>query len=261
MAVVRGVVIVLIILLVGGLIYKNINNTEDLGSSSQTSVSVPEITDEMKEVGGEILEQEVIDVAPEIIPPVENNNQVINQETNVESMNEQETKTVVMKTSKGDVKIELFTGQMPITTGNFLDLVEKEFYDGILFHRVIPGFMVQVGDPQTKDPAVPEQLYGTSGPGYLIEDEFVEGENLTNVRGTLSMANTGAPNSGGSQLFINVADNTNLDFDKPPFQSKHPVFGKVIEGMDVIDAIANAQTGPRDLPVEAIKIESITIQK
>ncbi len=164
----------------------------------------------------------------------------------------------VVTTNKGVFELELFADQMPITTGNFIKLTEEGFYDGIKFHRIIDGFMIQGGDPNTKTDDT--SRYGQGGPGYTIQDEFVEGEELTNVRGTISMANTGQPNSGGSQFFINTADNTNLDFDKPPFTSKHPVFGKVVSGMDVIDTISSMETGPGDLPVEPVIIESVTIR-
>lgn len=163
----------------------------------------------------------------------------------------------IMKTNLGTIELELFEDIMPITTGNFIKLAEEKFYDGIKFHRVIDGFMIQAGDPNTKGDNV--MAYGTGGPGYTIQDEFVEGENLSNVRGTISMANTGQPNSGGSQFFINTKDNTGLDFNKEPFSSKHPVFGRVIKGMDVIDAISATETGARDLPVEPVVIESISI--
>jgi peptidylprolyl isomerase len=161
-------------------------------------------------------------------------------------------------TNEGTFKLELFEDTMPITAGNFIKLAEEGFYNGVQFHRVIPGFMIQGGDPITK---TKEYLrYGTGGPGYSIPDEHIVGEYLTNVRGTISMANSG-PNSGGSQFFINVADNTNLDFDKQPLSSKHPVFGRIIDGMDTIDAISLAPTNERDLPVEPIVIESITITR
>lgn len=164
----------------------------------------------------------------------------------------------LMKTNKGDIEIELFEDTMPITTGNFIKLAEEKFYDGIKFHRVIPNFMIQAGDPNTKGDNVVS--YGTGGPGYTVQDEFVEGELLSNVRGTIAMANTGQPNSGGSQFFINTVDNTGLDFNKEPFTSKHPVFGRVIRGMDIVDAISTVETGARDLPVEPIVIESVTIE-
>ncbi len=163
----------------------------------------------------------------------------------------------IMKTNLGTIELELFEDTMPITTGNFIKLAEEKFYDGIKFHRVIDGFMIQAGDPNTKGDNV--MTYGTGGPGYTIQDEFVEGENLSNVRGTIAMANTGQPNSGGSQFFINTIDNTGLDFNKEPYSSKHPVFGRVIKGMDVVDAISATETGARDLPVESVIIESVTI--
>jgi peptidylprolyl isomerase len=137
-------------------------------------------------------------------------------------------------------------------------LAEEGFYDGIKFHRVIDGFMIQGGDPNTKTDQV--FTYGQGGPGYSIPHEHIEGDLLTNARGTISMANSG-PNSGGSQFFINLADNTNLDFNQPPLTSKHPVFGQVISGMDVVDKIAVVETGPSNLPVEDVVIESVTIRR
>jgi peptidylprolyl isomerase len=160
------------------------------------------------------------------------------------------------ETNLGIFELELFEDTMPITAANFIKLSEEGFYDGVKFHRVIDGFMIQSGDPISK---TEEYLrYGTGGPGYSIPDEHVAGEYLTNVRGTISMANSG-PESGGSQFFINVADNTNLDFDKPPFSSKHPVFGRIISGMDVIDTIAGAETNPNDMPLTPIVIEKVTV--
>ena len=165
----------------------------------------------------------------------------------------------VMKTNKGTIEIELFEDKMPITTGNFIKLAEEKFYDGIKFHRVIDGFMIQAGDPNTKGDNV--LSYGSGGPGYTIQDEFVAGDLLTNTRGTIAMANTGQPNSGGSQFFINLVDNTGLDYDKKPDTSKHPVFGRVVQGMDIVDAIALVDTGDRDLPVAPVIIESVTIKE
>ncbi len=161
-----------------------------------------------------------------------------------------------VQTNLGTYEIELFEDTMPITAGNFIKLAEEGFYNGVKFHRVIDGFMIQGGDPITK---TDEFLrYGTGGPGYAIPDEHIAGEYLTNVRGTISMANSG-PNSGGSQFFINVADNTNLDFDKPPLSSKHPVFGRIVSGMDVVDKIAQVEVNERDLPLEEVVMESVTI--
>ena len=134
----------------------------------------------------------------------------------------------------GDITIQLYD-DMPITTGNFQKLVEKGFYDGVIFHRVIDGFMIQGGDPEGT---------GMGGPGYEIADEFTD--HNRNDRGTIAMANSG-PNTGGSQFFINLVDNSFLD-------SKHPAFGKVIAGMDVVDAIAKVQKDANDRPLTDVKI-------
>lgn len=143
-------------------------------------------------------------------------------------------KKVVLETNKGDIVIEL-AKDMPITAGNFEKLVSEGFYDGIIFHRVIEGFMIQGGDPTGT---------GMGGPGYKIKDEFTA--NNRNDKGTISMANAG-PNTGGSQFFINLVNNNFLD-------TKHPVFGKVIEGMDVVDEIAKVETDGNDRPLEEVKI-------
>lgn len=148
---------------------------------------------------------------------------------------------VKLETNKGDIIIQLYD-DMPITAGNFEKLVREGFYDGVIFHRVIPEFMIQGGDPTGT---------GAGGPGYKIQDEFVEGH--SNTRGTIAMANAG-PNSGGSQFFINLVNNSYLDWDKPPSSSKHPVFGVVIEGMDVVDEIATVEKDGRDKPLTDVVI-------
>ena len=124
---------------------------------------------------------------------------------------------------------------MPKTAGNFIELAKSGFYDGLHFHRVIDGFMIQFGCPHSRDPSSPRAGTGDSPLGN-IEDEHPENAKLSNEPGTLSMANTGRPNSGGSQFFINTVHNAYLDWFSPG-PSKHPVFGKVIEGMEVIKAI------------------------
>lgn len=154
---------------------------------------------------------------------------------------------VRLSTSEGDIVIQLYD-DMPITTGNFLKLVGEGFYDGIIFHRVIRDFMIQAGCPDG---------IGTGGPGYNVEDEFVKGH--SNTRGTISMANTGRPNSGGSQFFINLVDNSYLDWDNPRTPSKHPVFGEVVEGMDVVDKIAMVDKDQRDRPRKDVRIEKAEI--
>lgn len=174
---------------------------------------------------------------------------IANEEAKIEVV----SKIVVFETTLGNIQIELFLDESPITAGNFKKLVEEGFYDRIKFHRVIDGFMIQGGDPYSKEDTQMAR-WGTGGSDTVIEDEFIEG--LSNVRGTLAMANSG-PNSGSSQFFINVADNTNLDWDKMPASSKHPVFGKVVEGMDVVDAISKVKTTgrPYDRPETSVVIE------
>lgn len=167
--------------------------------------------------------------------------------------------TATIATNRGLFVLELFEDAMPVTVGNFISLSESGFYNETKFHRIIDGFMIQAGDPNTRTDDV--STYGRGGPGYTIQDEFVEDQRLTNVRGTIAMANTGQPNSGGSQFFVNTVDNSNLDFNKQPLTSRHPVFGRVIEGMTVVDTISSVETGPGDLPVDPVVIESITINR
>ena len=148
-----------------------------------------------------------------------------------------ENTRVLLKTNMGNITINLYS-DMPITTGNFKKFVREGIYDGVIFHRVINGFMIQGGDPTGTgfgDPKIPN-----------IPDEFTHQGGNKNNKYTISMANAG-PNTGSSQFFINLGDNNFLD-------DKHPVFGKVIEGMDIVDKIAKVQTAPGDRPVEEVKI-------
>lgn len=154
---------------------------------------------------------------------------------------------VVFHTSMGNITIKLYS-DMPKTTGNFIKLAKKGFYDNLIFHRVIDGFMIQGGCPQGT---------GSGGPGYTIEDEFGSGH--SNVRGTISMANTGRPNSGGCQFFINTVNNSFLDKEDKSTPSAHPVFGEVVEGMDVVDAISKVKTGRGDKPVKDVVIKTIEV--
>ena len=154
---------------------------------------------------------------------------------------------VIMHTTMGDIRIRMHD-DMPITTGNFIKLAKEGFYNGTIFHRVIEDFMNQGGDPTGT---------GMGGPGYTIDDEFGKGH--SNVRGTIAMANTGRPHSGGSQFFINVVDNTYLDKEDPRTPYAHPVFGTVIEGMEVADAINKVDTDRNDKPLKDVRIESIDI--
>jgi cyclophilin family peptidyl-prolyl cis-trans isomerase len=163
----------------------------------------------------------------------------------------------LLETSLGNVKVELFTDKMPITTGNFIKLAKSGFYDGLHFHRVINGFMIQFGCPHSRDPQSARAGTGNS-PDGTIADEHPADAKISNEPGTLSMANTGRPNSGSCQFFINTVHNHYLDWFTPG-QSKHPVFGKVVEGMDVIKKIETTKTDGRDRPVTPVKMNKITV--
>jgi len=165
--------------------------------------------------------------------------------------------TATLQTSLGTIRVELFTDKMPITAGNFVKLAKSGFYDGLHFHRVIDGFMLQFGCPHSKDPN--SRLAGTGdAPDGPIQDEHPPSAKLSNEPGTLSMANTGRPNTGSCQFFINTVHNTYLDFFTPG-PSKHPVFGKVIEGMDVVRKIEKTKTDANDRPITPVKMIKVTV--
>ena len=165
--------------------------------------------------------------------------------------------TAVFETTMGTFKAEIFKDKMPITAQNFIDLANDGFYDGLHFHRVISNFMIQFGCPFSSDPSSPRA--GTGGPPHgRIQDEHPDDAKISNEPGTLSMANTGQPNSGGSQFFINTVHNHYLDWFTPG-QSKHPVFAKVTEGMEVVNEIGSTQTGPRDNPLTPVQVTKISI--
>jgi len=146
-------------------------------------------------------------------------------------------------TSMGNFNVELYEDKVPCTTGNFIQLAKNGFYEGLIFHRVIEGFIIQGGCPEGS---------GRGGPGYKIKDEFHPKLNHDS-KGILSMANAG-PNTGGSQFFITLAPANWLD-------RRHSVFGKVIEGMDIVDAISKVKTGKDDKPIKDIIINKIVIEK
>lgn len=147
----------------------------------------------------------------------------------------------VLDTNMGTIKLELFAAETPVTVQNFIKLCKNGFYDGLIFHRVIDGFMIQGGCPKGE---------GTGGPGYVIKDEFVA-TLRHNTPGIVSMANAG-PNTGGSQFFITLAPTPWLD-------GKHTIFGKVIEGMGVVQSIGKVRRDHHDRPVEAVSIKSAKI--
>lgn len=145
-------------------------------------------------------------------------------------------------TSQGIIKVQLFEDKAPVTTKNFIDLVNKGYYNGLIFHRVIDDFMIQGGDPQGN---------GTGGPGYTIKDEFSPDLKLDSP-GILAMANAG-PNTGGSQFFITLAPT-------PWLNNKHAVFGKVTEGLDVVKAIGKVKKDSHDKPLQDVVINKITVE-
>tara|TARA_B100000768_G_scaffold3636_1_gene4461 strand:+ start:467 stop:1162 length:696 start_codon:yes stop_codon:yes gene_type:complete len=145
-------------------------------------------------------------------------------------------------TNYGDFRIQLYDSLVPVTSSNFINLVSTEFYDGSLFHRVIDNFMIQGGDVQPTP--------------SIIVDEF--DSSLSNIQKTISMANSG-PNTGTCQFFINLTNNTYLDFDKAPFTSKHPVFGITISGFNIVQDIGNVQTNSNDIPYDDVIMDSVRI--
>jgi cyclophilin family peptidyl-prolyl cis-trans isomerase len=153
---------------------------------------------------------------------------------------------VTFYTNQGDFVVQLDDSIMPITAGNFKTLVDAKYYDGVIFHRIISNFVVQGGDPSGT---------GSGGPGYSIQDEFVAGQ--SNVRKTLSMANTGQPNTGGSQFFINLVNNTFLDYDKAPLSSKHPVFATVTSGWMIVKTIEAVPVDGGDRPINPVVMDSL----
>jgi len=153
-----------------------------------------------------------------------------------------------IQTNLGNITLELLSTQAPNTVANFVKLAGAGFYDGTKFHRVIKGFMIQGGDPLSKDDSQKDR-WGTGGPGYTFADEL--GSTNHNITGTIAMANAG-PDTNGSQFFISTVDNNFLD-------GKHTVFGKVTSGMDIVHKIENVATEGPDRPVMGVVVQSITI--
>lgn len=182
---------------------------------------------------------------------LDDSNAGINTENGGNQMSEAngQNRHVLIKTNMGDMKLELYEQRAPKTTKNFIDLVQQGYYDQVKFHRVIKDFMIQGGDPLTKDDTK-QQLWGTGGPGYTIDDEF-HPELKHDKAGVLSMANAG-PDSGGSQFFITLAPTPWLD-------GKHAVFGEIVEGQEVLEKIGASSTGSRDIPKDDIVMEKVTI--
>ncbi len=178
---------------------------------------------------------------------------VVKKDTNNKESKKPMEYQATFKTNKGEIVFELFIDKAPTTVENFVKLANSKFYDGVKFHRVVKGFMLQSGDPLSKDDSQ-ENFWGQGGPGYTFADEFND-EKI--VRGALAMANAG-PDTNGSQFFIVTTEAA------PWLDGKHTVFGRVISGMDIVDAIENVETrtvnSENSRPVDAIVIESISVK-
>jgi cyclophilin family peptidyl-prolyl cis-trans isomerase len=171
-----------------------------------------------------------------------------NKETKIIKIMNKEKQIVTLVTNLGNIDLELDPNKAPLTVENFVKLAKDGFYDNTKFHRVIKGFMVQGGDPYSKGEDI--SVYGTGGPGYKFADEQ---NDLPMVAGTLAMANSG-PNTNGSQFFIVTAAET------PWLVGKHTVFGRVIDGMDVVNKIENSRTNQNDLPVTPIVVTKVIVK-
>jgi peptidyl-prolyl cis-trans isomerase B (cyclophilin B) len=166
-----------------------------------------------------------------------------------EEMKKMAETTAVIETKLGNIELKFFPDVAPLHVKNFIDLAKKGFYDGTIFHRVIPGFMIQGGDPNTKSPD--RSSHGMGGPGYTVKAEF---SNKPHKRGTLSMARAADPNSAGSQFFICVAAASFLD-------KQYTVFGEVVSGMEVVDKIVSQPRDKRDNPNERMEMKVRIVEK
>jgi len=175
--------------------------------------------------------------------------QVIHKQFTKEEIKKMSDTKAVIETKLGNIELKFFPDLAPNHVNGFIELAKKGFYDGTTFHRVIPGFMIQGGDPNSKDPD--RSKHGTGGPGYKLKAEF---NKKSHKRGILSMARAGQPDSAGSQFFICVADATFLD-------GQYTVFGEVVSGMDVADKIVNEPRDNRDNPVERIEMKVKLIEQ
>ena len=227
-----SITILVTVLVVGGLWYFSQGQTAPIDSSSKVSSLEVPITNSTSEISTTTQQSILTSTTTKSIT-----------DTNKKYMN------ATVHTTMGDITIEFQKDGVPNTVANFVKLAKSGFYDNVKFHRVIKGFMIQGGDPLTKDDSQ-KALWGTGGPGYKFADELTVANH--NDIGTISMANAG-PNTNGSQFFINTAANNFLD-------GKHVVFGKVTKGMDIVTAIENTKTDSNDRPITPVVIKSIDLQ-
>lgn len=229
--------VVAVLVLANGGFFNGTNNSGSLATSITAEPVVAENPSDPKPAG-EAVQSEIATTAGETKAA----------EFSAEDDNYKRTMNATIKTSLGQIKVELYGDKVPVTAGNFAKLAESGFYNGVKFHRVIKDFMIQGGDPLSKDDSV-RARWGTGGPGYQFNDEKFDGDY---VRGTLAMANAG-PNTNGSQFFIMHKD--------VPLPKAYVIFGKVTEGLEVVDKIAVLPVDSRDCPVTAPVIESVSIEK
>lgn len=201
-------------------------------------------------------EEDTKSTATDLQPPAENatlspdSSDIQSTSTLPATLNKNLKHMVTISTNLGDITLQLDPTMAPNTVANFEKLAQSGFYDGTLFHRVIPGFMIQGGDPLTKSEPKNWAIHGTGGPGYKFADEI--GPNSHNKMGSIAMANSG-PNTNGSQFYINTVDNFSLD-------GNYTVFGQVTSGLDVAQKIQNVKRDSHDHPLEDVVIKSVTVK-
>jgi len=227
-------ILAFVLILAGGLWYVSRDTTTTTETGTDLDLSTAYSNEAPRPLPPEQVPQSETAPAPEAGITTNETNKVMN---------------ATLHTSEGDITIEFYGADAPNTVANFVKLAGSGFYDGTKFHRVIAGFMIQGGDPLSKDDSMSAR-WGTGGPGYAFADE-IHKNNKNNV-GTIAMANSG-PNTNGSQFFINANNNNFLD-------TKHTVFGKVTAGLDVVKKIETTATGEQDRPVTPMVIKSITVK-
>lgn len=228
-------------------------------SNNDLSVTEKNAPKDMNNYSDREIIEEIDDLNNSEVPPTPpipeesnkpNNNQMTeNTKANMQDLTK-DYNFAILKTSLGDIKVAFYADASPATVNNFLNLAKEGFYNGTRFHRVIKDFMIQGGDPKSKDVAQ-KSMWGTGDPGYKFADEFNSNKL---VRGSLAMANSG-PDTNGSQFFIVTADAT------PWLDGKHTNFGMVVEGMDVVEKIEAAETDSSDKPLTDVVVESVELVK
>ncbi len=215
---------IIIVLLAAGCAKEVAKKTDEIGKETKTGRSID-------------MEKETTKVPAEELAAIE--------------QTKADPEIAIMETSMGTIKLGFFPDVAPNHVARFKELAKEGFYDGILFHRVIPGFVIQGGDPKTKDPATPKHLMGTGGSGKNLKAEF---NSRPHLRGTLSAARSNHPDSADSQFFICVARVPHLD-------NKYTVYGHVLEGVDVAEKIVTTPRDQGDNPIEPVQILSVKIEK